>query len=141
MLEERDLPDNYYLALDIERLTDDINMYDFKTPLSFPVFAKRFESILLSMFKNNVLKQRTKGMAAVQVAEYGYNLSKELEIKKHANGGIYAEVALPYELAVKMNLKVGEVTQDSSIYDILGYRIPTQGKNSMLALKVVKILL
>ena len=57
-LDERDLADNYYNALNIERLVEDVNVYGFEAPLSFPPFAKRFESILLSMYKNQVLKQR-----------------------------------------------------------------------------------
>jgi len=139
-LDERDLADNYYNALNIERLMQDVNVYGFEAPLSFPPFAKRFEAILLSMYKNAVLKQRFNGMSAVQVAEFGYNIDNRLQIKPHKNGGVYAEVALPYELAVKIGLKPGEVIDGSDIYDLLGYRIPTQGKNSMLSLKVVKIL-
>ena len=139
-LDERDLADNYYNALNIERLVNDVNTYGFEAPLSFPPFAKRFESILLSMFKNVVLKQRFNGMSAVQVAEFGYNIDNRLQIKPHKNGGVYAEVALPYELAVKLGLKPGEVIDGSDIYDLLGYRIPTQGKNSMISLKVTKVL-
>lgn len=139
-LEERDLPDNYYNALNIERLINDVNSYGFEAPLSFPPFAKRFEAILLSLYKNAVLKQRFNGLNAVQVAEFGWNIDKRLQIKPHKNGGVYAEVALPYQLATKIGLKPGEVVKDSDIYDLIGYRIPTQGKNSMLSLKVVKIL-
>mgnify|MGYP003669136895 FL=1 len=141
-LEERDLPDNYYLAMKIDKLVEDVNAYGFQAPLSFPPFAKRFESILLSLFKNKVLKQRFNGMSVVQVAEFGFELDTQLEIKQHANGGVYAEVALPYELAAKLGLKPGDTIDqvDQSLLDIMGYRIPTQGKNSMLALKIVKIL-
>ena len=67
-------------------------------------------------------------MSAVQVAEFGYNIDNRLQIKPHKNGGIYAEVALPYELAAQIGLKPGEVVDGSDIYDLLGYRIPTQGK-------------
>lgn len=139
-LEQRDLPDNYYAALDIQRLVQDVNAYGFEAPLSFPPFAKRFESILLSLFKNQVLKQNFNGMSVVQVAEFGYNIDNRLQIKPHENGGVYAEIALPYELAAKLKLKPGNVVDGSSIYDLIGYRIPTQGKNSMLSLKIVKIL-
>ena len=139
-LDSRSLPDNYYLALDIDALINDMNAYGFAAPLAFPPFAKRFESILLSLFKNRVLKQRFNGMSAVQVAEFGFGIDKTLQIKKHANGGIYAEVALPYELAVKMGLKPGDIVNDSNVLELIGYRIPTQGKNSMLSLKITKIL-
>jgi len=142
-LEERDLPDNYYLAMKIEKLVDDVNAYGFQAPLSFPPFAKRFESILLSLFKNKVLKQRFNGMSVVQVAEFGFELDTQLEIKAHKNGGVYAEVALPYELAAKLGLKPGDTVDsnvDPQLFEIMGYRIPTQGKNSMLSLKITKIL-
>lgn len=139
-LEQRDLPDNYYAALDIQKLVNDVNSYGFEAPLSFPPFAKRFESILLSLFKNQVLRQNFNGMSVVQVAEFGYDIDNRLQIKAHENGGVYAEVALPYELAAQIGLKPGDVISDSDIYDLIGYRIPTQGKNSMLSLKVVKVL-
>ena len=142
-LEERDLPDNYYLAMKIEKLVDDVNAYGFEAPLSFPPFAKRFESILLSLFKNRVLKQRFNGMSVVQVAEFGYELDSQLEIRQHANGGVYAEVALPYELSAKLGLKPGDTVDsnvDQQLFEIMGYRIPTQGKNSMLSLKITKVL-
>lgn len=139
-LEERDLPDNYYNVLNIERLVNDVNAYGFESPLSFPPFAKRFEAILLSLYKNTVLKQRFNGMTAVQVAEFGYNIDNRLQIKAHKNGGVYAEIALPYELAANLGLKPGDITQDSNVFDLIGYRIPTQGKNSMISLKVTRIL-
>tara|TARA_R110002050_G_scaffold116946_2_gene233643 strand:- start:19253 stop:36049 length:16797 start_codon:yes stop_codon:yes gene_type:complete len=139
-LDSRSLPDNYYLALNIEELVNDINAYGFAAPLAFPPFAKRFESILLSLFKNRILKQRFNGMSAVQVAEFGFNTDKTLEIKKHEKGGIYAEVALPYEIAVKLGLKPGDILENSDVYDLIGYRIPTQGKNSMLSLRITRVL-
>tara|TARA_R110002020_G_scaffold229316_4_gene440059 strand:+ start:4767 stop:22040 length:17274 start_codon:yes stop_codon:yes gene_type:complete len=142
MLQERELPDNYFLALDIEALIDDVNRYDYVTPMAFPTFSKRFENILLSLFKNNILKQRSKGISAVQVADFGWSLTNELQIKANSKGGIYAEVALPYDLVHKLGLQVGDNLSevDQSLLELVGYRIPTQGKNSMLALKVTKIL-
>ena len=139
-LDSRALPDNYYLALDIDELVNDMDTYGFAAPLAFPPFAKRFESILLSLFKNRVLKQRFNGMSVVQVAEFGFGIDKTLELKQHKNGGVYAEVALPYEVAVKLGLKPGDVTNDLDVLDLIGYRIPTQGKNSMLSLKITRIL-
>ena len=142
-LEERDLPDNYIVALNIQELMDDINNYGFDSPLSFPPFAKRFESILLSLFKNNILKQRFNGMSVVQVADFGWNVDTSLRIMPHKNGGVYAEVAIPYEMATKLGLKPGDILDqkvDSKLLELIGYRIPTQGKNSMIALKIVKIL-
>lgn len=142
MLQERELPDNYFLALDIEQLLNDVDKYDYVTPMAFPTFAKRFENILLSLFKNNILKQRAKGMSAVQVADFGWSKTKELQIKANKKGGIYAEIALPYELVHKLGLKVGDMLEnvEEGLLEGIGYRIPTQGKNSMIALKVVRIL-
>jgi len=142
MLQERELPDNYFLALDIQELIDDVDAYGYVTPMAFPTFSKRFENILLSLFKNNILKQKAKGMSAVQIADFGWSLTNELQIKANGNKGVYAEVALPYDLVHKLGLKVGDNLSevDQSLLELVGYRIPTQGKNSMLALKVVKIL-
>ncbi len=139
-LDERSLPDNYYLALNIQELVNDIENVGYESPLSFPPFAKRFESILLSLFKNRILKQRFNGMSVVQVAEFGYEIDSALKMKSHENGGVYAEVALPYEMVVKMGLKPGDIVDSSDVFDLIGYRIPTQGKNSMLSLRVVRIL-
>jgi hypothetical protein len=59
---------------------------------------------------------------------------------------VSAEIAMPWEFAERLNLpknKDGEYDISSVPEDVLtliGYRIPTQGKNSMLPLKIVKIL-
>tara|TARA_R100000152_G_scaffold18491_1_gene10341 strand:+ start:3868 stop:19329 length:15462 start_codon:yes stop_codon:yes gene_type:complete len=148
-LNERELEDNYYLILNIDEIIDNIETrYDFQAPLSFPTFAKTFESILNNLYKNRVLRQKTKGMGAIQIAQYGHKLSDELTIKPTKNGGFVAQIKLPYQLGAKYNLPAGVVTEEylaknnitREALTSIGYRIPTQLKVSMMALEIVEVL-
>jgi hypothetical protein len=59
---------------------------------------------------------------------------------------VRAEIAMPWEFAEKLNLPKDENGNfdisniPENVLELIGYRIPTQGKNSMLPLKIVKIL-
>tara|TARA_R110002020_G_scaffold233207_2_gene444961 strand:- start:2733 stop:19928 length:17196 start_codon:yes stop_codon:yes gene_type:complete len=145
-LSDRGMAEMYFDALDIEQVEDLLSKFDFVVPLAFPTFAKTFENLFNSLVKNSILKQRVPGMSAVQVAEFGSGTGQfndELKIKRTKSGGIYAEARLTYDIALKLGIsgKVGELQNiDSKILDILGYRIPTQGKNSMISLRVIEIL-
>jgi len=145
-LTQRNMSGVYFDALDLREVNDMITKFDFTVPLAFPTFAKTFENLLNSVVKNNVLKQRVHGMSAVQVAEFGSGVGQftdELQIKRSPSGGIYAEARLSYDIALKLGYqgKVGEIKGiDKNILEVLGYRIPTQGKNSMISLKVIEIL-
>jgi len=67
-VEERDLAENFLLALNIVERN---GQYEFDIPLSFPTFQERFEGIILSLFKNRILRQEMNGASLVQIPELG----------------------------------------------------------------------
>ena len=147
-IESRDLPDNYSIALEIQQLES--GDYSFAMPLSFPAYAKKFEIALASLYKSRVLTQRLPGDAAVQVAEYGDDTENRLKYYSFENGDMEAaECAISYKEAEKLGIleyadENGIIDHDKmpdkSVLEIIGYRIPTQGKSSMLPLIVKRIL-
>lgn len=145
-LEDRDAIDNYIKALNIVEENGDV---DFNIPLSMPVFQKRFEQILFSIFRKQLMTLPIHGKALVQIAEFGtHKKDGSLRFVHNENGKIaHAQVAIPYDLAYEMNLPKDEngefdltKIQEQTLDTIIGYRIPTQGKNSMLPLKIVRVL-
>jgi hypothetical protein len=146
-LNSREMADNYLKILDLREVN---GVWEFNIPLGFPVYARKFESVMLAIYKNNVMKQRLNGRSLVQIADYGTTTldnttryDKELQFKKEPNGeGWYAEVRVSHEILKKYGIENYESLtpeQQNSLY-ILGYRIPTQAKNSLIRLKVVDIL-
>lgn len=71
-----------YTALSIDAVKQ-----DFRIPLGDPVNSKRVESLLNSIIKDRVNKQKIAGGPVVQVTNFG--TSKQLNIRfKHKNGGL-----------------------------------------------------
>lgn len=101
------------------------------------------QNVCQSMFNNAITRQKLPGFHAAQVTNVGY--SKHLHY--HPNGGRYIEVLLPksnfgfaknedgtYKAEDKELL---EQLQRAGLDTIIGYRIPTEGKQSVCAMKVV----
>lgn len=150
-IEARDLPDNYSIALEIQQLEN--GDYTFAMPLSFPAYAKKFEIALASLYKSRVMTQRLPGDSAVQVAEYGLDQNRLKYIAFENGKAKAAECAISYKQAEKLGIskyvdEKGEIDYkamkrdgiDKSVLEIIGYRIPTQGKSSMIPLIVKRIL-
>ncbi|KKN88747.1 hypothetical protein LCGC14_0246380 [marine sediment metagenome] len=140
-IEERDLPENYERALNIIKTENDVT---FELPLAFPAYQKRFEQIILSLFKKNVINQTINGASLVQIAELGgvqeEKGTKELGFVRNKDGKVIgAEVALPYKLAQKLGITNIEGIP-GELRTLVGYRIPGHGKNSMIPLRIVRIL-
>ncbi len=160
----REVNDNYRKAL---RLEDYPDGFDFRTPLSLPVVGDQFMSSILTEWKNSVLQQRINGQTLVQTAELGgWSNTAHVgettdDVKrwgelKFVTAGFHpdgtpkiesAECAMPAWFAKSIGLEPDEAgNYDLSKVkpDLLqisaGYRIPTSGKNTMLPLKVVRIL-
>lgn len=139
--EQRDLPDNYNKVLDL--YLDERNKYSYSVPLAFPSYMKKFEQIIFSLFKNNVLNQRVKGESAVQVAELGGHETdgglkfirsqtveewsngkkksvdslskKELEDYVNSTTIMHAECMISSSLAYKLGIKAGDRTSINEI--------------------------
>lgn len=101
------------------------------------------QNVCQSMFNNAITRQKLPGFHAAQVTNVGY--SKHL--RYHPNGGRYIEVLLPksnfgfaknedgtYKASDEELL---EQLQRAKLDTIIGYRIPTEGKQSVCAMKVV----
>ena len=101
------------------------------------------QNVCQSMFNNAITRQKLPGFHAAQVTNVGY--SKRL--RYHPNGERYIEVLLPksnfgfaknedgtYKASDEELL---EQLQRAKLDTIIGYRIPTEGKQSICAMKVV----
>ena len=111
------------------------------------------QNVCQSMFNNAITRQKLPGFHAAQVTNVGY--SKHL--RYHPNGGRYIEVLLPKSNFGFAKNEDGTYTEPDEIRDkdgnliggllyqlqrakldtIIGYRIPTEGKQSICAMKVV----
>jgi hypothetical protein len=149
---ERDMSQNYLDALDIT-IDPDTLIPRFAIPLDYPVFGKKFQSALLSIYNNNVFKQRLSGTEAVQTAALGGFETNEtlkfLEIEDDPNNTKYgvrlahAEIMIRADVLRKFNLPEGEINLDNipeELRRIIGYRIPNQDKASMVILKIKAVL-
>lgn len=116
----------------------------FNLPLYHPYHAKSNESLMNSVFKNNVTKQKIKGGAFVQVSSFGFSDDLKLNIKDGRL--VSAECKLPWWskkyfeplLDKDGQLDINKVPED--LREMIGYRIPTEDKYSMLPLKVTGFL-
>lgn len=101
------------------------------------------QNVCQSMFNNAITRQKLPGFHAAQVTNVGYSKS----LRYHPNGGRYIEVLLPksnfgfaknedgtYKASDEELL---EQLQRAKLDTIIGYRIPTEGKQSICAMKVV----
>lgn len=111
------------------------------------------QNVCQSMFNNAITRQKLPGFHAAQVTNVGY--SKKL--RYHPDGGRYIEVLLPKSNFGFAKNEDGTYTEPDEIRDedgnlvggllyqlqrakldtIIGYRIPTEGKQSICAIKVV----
>lgn len=143
-LRDKNLPDSYLGALDI--VSNGSNDLRFNIPLAFPNYQAKFEQIFFSMFNNNVYTQKIKGKELVQVAEIGAYIDnqgqrKELKMYVEEGGMWHAEMLMrASDLGFEPGTKIEDVDPNDSRLKVIGYRIPNQGKNSMLPLKVVQFL-
>lgn len=111
------------------------------------------QNVCQSMFNNAITRQKLPGFHAAQVTNVGY--SKKL--RYHPDGGRYIEVLLPKSNFGFAKNEDGTYTEPDEIRDedgnlvggllyqlqrakldtIIGYRIPTEGKQSVCAMKIV----
>jgi len=134
-IKERDLPDNYLDALDI--VIDGPFNYRFNIPLAFPNYQAKFEGIFMSMYNNELFNQKLKGKEMVQVAELGgHRVSGELEFYDGSNP---AQIRIKASaLGLDPNTDITQILKEK--LQVIGYRIPQQGKNSALFMEVVDFL-
>lgn len=118
---------------------------EFNLPIYDPVQRNRIESLLLSVIKSTVVKQKIKGASCVQVSCFG--TTNDLHIVRNEDGGIkHIECYLPAyskkffqpffknDKEGKPYLDVNELPED--LKRCIGYRIPTEGHYSMQPLYI-----
>lgn len=134
----RRLPDNILEALQLD------SKGNFKYPIDALPMSDKIENILFARAINNTIKIKRPGAAYVQTSSLLWRSEAEklkfVEITENGQKIKAAEVLLPNY----MRHIIGDVTDlnkiDNRLLKLMGYRIPTQGQNSMLPLVVAGFL-
>lgn len=130
-----------------------------RMPLFMSNVSTKLENIAQAMFNNGITRQKLPGFHAVQITNigfkairesvksYAYSHSLRYHSDKNGNYTDYIEVMLPAaNFGFKRTNDDGSLKSDKDLLDelkaegldeILGYRIPTEGKQSVCKFKVV----
>jgi len=120
----------------------------FNIPLFDPVQSQRVQTLLNSIIKSRITKQKIKGGALIQVSSYG--LSDQLRIVWEGEGENkhikYLECYMPayskefYKPLMKQDSKGNYYLDvnglDDDLRKLIGYRVPTEDKYSMAPLYI-----
>lgn len=118
---------------------------NFNIPLSDPVQSQRVQTLLNSVIKSRITKQKIRGGALIQVSDYG--LTDELHVVFEGEGANkrikYLECYMPaysrefYEPLMDPNTHQLDVTKlPEDLRKLIGYRVPTEDKYSMAPLYI-----
>ncbi|MCM1079806.1 MAG: E3 UFM1-protein ligase 1 [Bacteroidales bacterium] len=143
-------------------LADYVTVLDGASRATMPSYMNnvltKFESVFQSIFNNNITRQKLPGFHAAQIANVGWQprsleesglegvtYAKHLEY--HPDGKPYIEIMLPASFvgvdktsAHYNNMSDEEILkelEEKELLDVIGYRIPTEGKQSVCNMKVV----
>lgn len=115
----------------------------------------KLESISQAMFNSAITRQELPGFHAAQITNVGFKATKDQvsyskELKYHPNGERYIEIMLPasnFDFAKnadgtykKNKEELLKELQAAGLDTLIGYRIPTEGKQSVCVMKVVGFL-
>lgn len=130
-------------------------------PMILSNVITKLESVSQSVFNRNITRQKLPGFHAAQITNVGFkatkdqvSYSKELHYhpatKEHPEGERYIEIMLPksnfgFAKNEDGTYKADDDTllkqlQDAGLDTLIGYRIPTEGKQSVCVMKVVGFL-
>ena len=130
-------------------------------PMILSNVITKLESVSQSVFNRNITRQKLPGFHAAQITNVGFkatkdqvSYSKELRYhpatKEHPEGERYIEIMLPksnfgFAKNEDGTYKADDDTllkqlQDAGLDTLIGYRIPTEGKQSICVMKVVGFL-
>ena len=118
---------------------------NFNIPLFDPVQSQRVQTLLNSVIKSRITKQKIKGGALIQVSDYG--LTDELHVVFEGEGANkrikYLECYMPaysrefYEPLMDPNTHQLDITKlPEDLRKLIGYRVPTEDKYSMAPLYI-----
>ena len=152
------------LQEEVARLGLDSNMLDYVTvskdgttnmPTYMSNVSTKLESIAQSLFNSRITRQKLPGFHAAQITNIGFKpMSEQVsnriyskELRYHPDGKPYIEVMLPAsnfglkrtkaDGTLKTDEELLKELQDSGLDTMIGYRIPTEGKQSVCIMKVV----
>lgn len=122
-------------------------------------YQTKFESVFQSLYNHEITRQTLPGFHAAQITNVGWripskplnesveNVSYSKDLRYHPNGEGYIEVKIPYSVLGidKNNSHYRSISDETILAElersgldmILGYRIPTEGKQSMCNMKIV----
>lgn len=120
---------------------------NFITPLSDPMLAGTLQQMMNAIIKNRIYKQEVEGGPLVQVSSFGHSEDLKVVCDEETGRPLYAEVLIsapaewydiPEFLDENGNLSIDKINAiNPKLLEMIGYRIPTEGKYSMLPFKVV----
>lgn len=117
--------------------------------------VNKLESISQAMFNSAITRQELPGFHAAQITNVGFKATKDQvsyskELKYHPNGERYIEIMLPKSnfgfaknedgTYKKSDEDLLKELQAAKLDTLIGYRIPTEGKQSVCVMKVVGFL-
>lgn len=125
-------------------------------PLGYATLQGKFDQLLFSIFKNRVYQQKVKGVQTVQFADLGGAVkSKKLDktlkfLELEGERVVHAEVDLRADFLERIGIDPRVIDEANTTGDmsninaelrrVIGYRIPQQGKNSLLIMKIRRVL-
>jgi hypothetical protein len=132
-----------YTPNDITALTELFQDGKFQMPLWAMHSSTKLESLLLSVFDNRVRRNKMTGDSLVLVSEAGWTgespRGRGIKFTKDWKGRLGRnEIIVPWKYK---NLNFNDIDSlPEEALKVFGYRIPTQGHNSMADLKIVGFL-
>lgn len=129
----------------------------FNIPLDDPSQALRIQSLLNSIIKGRITKQKIRGGALIQASAYGLERKPKLVFEgKGKNKRLkYMECYIPcpseelynlllnpetHEIDINKKDANGNYIMPEKLREVIGYRVPTEDKYSMAPLKVIGFL-
>lgn len=130
---------------------------EFTIPLDDPSQALRIQSLLNSVIKSRITKQKIKGGALIQASAYGLARKPQMVFEGEGENKRlkYMECYLPcpseklydllldpntHELDINKKDENGKFIVPEKLREVIGYRVPTEDKYSMAPLRVIGFL-
>lgn len=155
--EERNLPDNLIDALQAQIVEGKVML---KYPIDALVTKSKVEAMLMSLINSNIIRQKVSGDAMIQGASSGFEKlgsrvegSNELKFYRESKDGntLPMEIKVPfsshyrdllnkYKTIEGVNQAIKDGSIDKRLVELVGYRIPTQGLNSIEYMTITEFL-
>lgn len=118
----------------------------FNIPLFDPIQSQRIQTLLNSIIKSRVTKQKIKGGSLVQLSNFGFSDDLNIVWNRDADGKAtsikYYEAYMPWYTRQFFEPLIGKDGQldiekvPDNLRELIGYRIPTEDKYSIVPIKI-----